>query len=523
MVTMKKTYFLIILHFFFSCNLQSQTWEWLQDFNSVHFSKTVIDDNGNSFTIIQFKDSINEVTYISPYGEDSLHTKIIKRNSNNILLWEKGLYCSGLSYPKIVFKNNSEAYLTGSFSGSLSSNDFNLTSNGERDIFLILIDNSGQFSVQNHFGGPGDEQGECAFDSRGYLIVAGGYTNSGTFGNLIYTGNTSQDFFLLQFDTNNNLVWSERAITPNTGGYCYGEQIKTDSQNNIYVTVSGDAILENNGSRVGAYYAAELCKFNSSGNYRNTFQIGSSYPYRRNQGWEIDDAGNVYYASVGGSAHTSYTSNIVKQDSLAQILWQNHYGVGDYGTPDFCITGFHLDKLGNYYFTAVGDSIVGATKKFIAKGNADDGSIIWKYYLEITHPQLATIETDANNNVYVASYFWDTLTIGSYSLFSIENTFFNPFLVKLAAEPIGISGKNATEALIFMYPNPSNGVFSILLPESNSKGDICIYDILGNCLQIQQITEAKEQVLDMSHNTKGVYFIEVQTGKERYNAKLIIN
>ncbi|MDF2436331.1 MAG: hypothetical protein K0Q95_707 [Bacteroidota bacterium] len=517
---MKKIYFLIICVLVVS-SVKSQTWEWLQDFETNQYALIEIDAQGNSYTLFQYKNSITELSNSNSYADSALHTRLIKRDAHNNLQWEKELFCTGLSRIRITLKNNSTAYLTGEFSGNLSCDNFSLNSNGGCDIVLIQIDNSGNFSLNKHFGGAGDERGTCAFDSRGYLIVTGGYTNSGTFGNLIYTGNTSQDFFLLQYDTNGNLLWSERAVTPNSGGYCVGSKIKTDIHNNIYVTISGDALLENNGVQVGAYYAEELCKFNSGGLYRHTYDIGSWYPLGYQQGWEVDNEGNVYYASVAGTYHTPYVSRIVMQDSLAQIIWQNNYGTGDYGRGDFYITGFHLDTQGHYFFTAEGDSLVGNTTQMIVKGNAGDGSIIWKYYQDITHPQFATIRTDNNNNLYVASSFRDTLSIGSSSIYSLTNIFFNPFIVKLAAEPIGIN-EFADASAISIFPNPSSGQFALGLTRLQTNSNVCIRDVLGNSIYNEKAT-SPEQIIDLSGKAKGVYFIEVQTGNEKVNRKIILN
>lgn len=517
---MKKTYTLILL--VVVINLTAQNWAWLQDFQTHGFTNTFIDPQGVSYTLVQYKNSFNESAYFSPY-DDSLHTKIITRDANNVLLWEKEFFCTGISRAKIAFKNSTEPYLTGSFSGTFVSPDLNMVSNGETDIFLIHLSNTGYFSLTKQFGGPGNELGVCAFDSRGYLIVTGGYTNSGTFGNLVYIGNSSQDFFLLQYDTNNNLVWSERAVTPNTSGYCFGDEIKTDSLNNIYVTISGDAMLENNnGISVGAYYASELIKFNSGGVYRKKFAIGSSYPSVYQKGWEIDNNGNVYYASVIGSAHTSYMSHIVKQDSLAQVLWQNYYGAGGYNTPDFYLTGFHLDSQGNYYFTAVGDSMVGTTNQLLSKGNSANGNVIWKYYQKITN-ESATIKTDINNNLYIASSFRDSLTLGSFNAYSSDPIYYNSFLTKMAAEPVGIKEIVKTANTLVVSPNPCNGYFTLQLNKMHANSLMYIYDIFGDCILSKKLDRPEDQLITLPVQAKGIYFVEVQNGAQKYSSKLIVN
>ena len=61
---------------------------------------------------------------------------------------------------------------------------------------------------------------------------------------------------------------------------------------------------------------------------------------------------------------------------------------------------------------------------------------------------------------------------------------------------------------IKIYPNPTTGIFSI-----ENKGaeiqKIKIYNLLGEQIMVEKISKDSKQVIDLSNQTKGVYFIEI--------------
>jgi N-acetylneuraminic acid mutarotase len=73
-----------------------------------------------------------------------------------------------------------------------------------------------------------------------------------------------------------------------------------------------------------------------------------------------------------------------------------------------------------------------------------------------------------------------------------------------------------------LSPNPATE--SLLIKTStNITTDVCVYDILGNCLLIAQMLNSSEKQIDLRDFTKGIYFVELKTGKKSLNKKIIIN
>jgi len=68
-----------------------------------------------------------------------------------------------------------------------------------------------------------------------------------------------------------------------------------------------------------------------------------------------------------------------------------------------------------------------------------------------------------------------------------------------------------------VYPNPSDGVFSIRTPYLNLK--YMVTSLQGNILEQGTLTENK---IDISSYPKGIYFLQLYTGKRTSVKKLIV-
>ena len=86
----------------------------------------------------------------------------------------------------------------------------------------------------------------------------------------------------------------------------------------------------------------------------------------------------------------------------------------------------------------------------------------------------------------------------------------------------GISQHSNSKLLI--SPNPSTtGMFSIDLSELSGKSNITIYDIIGNIVFTKETTSNTKQLIDLSAQANGSYFVSITTDAEVITKKIILN
>jgi hypothetical protein len=116
---------------------------------------------------------------------------------------------------------------------------FNLTSNGDRDVFIQKLDASGNFLWAKNIGGKGgDDVNNCALDNFGNIYLPGYFSDTVDFNpgpgvnNLISHG--FRDIYILKLNNAGSYVWSA-----GIGGSQYagsGWSIATNANGEVYST-----------------------------------------------------------------------------------------------------------------------------------------------------------------------------------------------------------------------------------------------------------------------------------------------
>lgn len=78
------------------------------------------------------------------------------------------------------------------------------------------------------------------------------------------------------------------------------------------------------------------------------------------------------------------------------------------------------------------------------------------------------------------------------------------------------------ETDIVITPNPSNGKFSIDLPENSNFNNLIIFDAAGRKIHAQEIVKNKMNI-NIENAKNGVYFMEFSGSKRTFNKKIVIS
>jgi len=245
---------------------------------------------------------------------------------------------------QITATENGNIFVTGMFrSSSISFDSFTLTKSGQRDLFLVRYDQSGQVywaasAVGSGFVWPWT----MVHDSQGNILLAGMFLSSNlTFGSYTLVNKGEDDIFLVKYNDGGTVEW---AVSAAGTGYDYAEDILTDEEGNIYMAGSfngpnitfGDQTFEGYPGDFDAY----LVKYTSSGNFLWGIIAGGDGDDRA-YGLDMDNDGNIYITGMFHSPTMHFGSTTLTKKGFYDmfvaafynqggVIWAKNAGETDY-------------------------------------------------------------------------------------------------------------------------------------------------------------------------------------------------
>ncbi|MBI1184483.1 T9SS type A sorting domain-containing protein [bacterium] len=283
-------------------------------------------------------------------------------------------------------------YTVGDFEATVDFNpgsaSFNLTSNGNNDIFIQKMDASGNFLWAESFGNQAtDFATGLVLDKAGNVYISGTFSISADFdpgaGTYTLTSAGVADVFVLKLSPDGDLIWA-RSFGGNDNDYA--NYITLDPDENILIT----------------------------GNFMGTADFDPG-------------TGTANLSALGGN-----DIFVVKLDPFGKLLWANSFG----GSGEDFGYAINADAKGNVfttgYFSETVDfdpgsgttslSSVGFADVFVHKMDAT-GKFLWARTFGGNSADVATcIITDASGNVYTAGNFLELVDFdpgaGNYDITS---------------------------------------------------------------------------------------------------------
>ncbi len=179
-------------------------------------------------------DSISLI--VSP--NDSL-AFLAKLSNNGIWQWVRtngGL--DGYRDNRITTDNENNIYVAGGFTETKSFGDSLITSRGGSDVYVAKYDNQGNFIYVTTAGSPLDDRAnDIAFDGLNHMYITGEFKAHAAFGKdtLNNNGNDDdRDIYVARMDKNGRFEWAKKAGS-NSGGD-RGNGIVVNGIGNVFVT-----------------------------------------------------------------------------------------------------------------------------------------------------------------------------------------------------------------------------------------------------------------------------------------------
>lgn len=128
---------------------------------------------------------------------------------------------------------------------------------------------------------------------------------------------------------------------------------------------------------------------------------------------------------------------------------------------------------------------------------------------------------EGNYNVTFSSLGYFSKTIYNVNVTNLTTTYLN---VQLRPVTYGVIPKISKAAMVF--PNPNNGTFQVFLPETrDDQIKAVVYNIFGEVVITNNFNLSQGSsniVIEMEGQSAGLYFLQIDIGKNTYTDKILL-
>lgn len=359
------------------------------------------------------------------------------------LNWVKHLGASGEGFTGVsmVIDSNKAVIVAGLFRGTADFDAgpgvFNMSSNGDQDLFITEYDSAGNFHWAKHLGGlQGDQVRQMKLDKHGNIVIMGMYQGTMDMDpgpGIVNATAVGSDAFVIKLDNNGNYIWSKQwqvysintmEIDINNNillGGDFGGPADFDPGAGVYTLTAGNI-----------YNDFFIFKIDENGNFKWAKQMPNQNTASMQElTMTSDSKGAVYMGgnftqsmdfdpSVGTYIMTSNGDNdgvVIKLDSNGIFSWAKQFG----GIATDKVWSVEIDNADNVLLTGQYNGTVdfdpgpavfnlnNATNRgcFIVKLNNSGNLIFAKTFTGEAFGECITF--DSGNNIYVSGGFYNTV------------------------------------------------------------------------------------------------------------------
>ncbi len=343
---------------------------------------------------------------------------------NPTLVWVKQMGGSSSDNGTAMAMDASgNVYTTGFFSQTVdfdpSDGTFNLTSNGEYDVFVTKLDAQGNFLWAKQIGGTNyDFPGNIAIDPNGNVLIGGSFRGTVDLnpGAGVFTVATpAQEAFLIKLNSDGEFIWAKNWGGNGSTAKNTVYSIAFDSSANIIIGGSFEGSNDLNPG-TGTFSVtpngtgdAYILKLESGGEFEWALAFGGETNYYTDavKTMVVDGSDNIV---ISGTFYGNYStfnlkdggSFYIKLDGTGKLIWSKQT-TGISGEVDS--HSLKLDKAGNAY-------IIG---KFGGTRDFDPGAGVFNITCSSGYYDIFILKLDASGNFVWAKGFGGSASLGGDS------------------------------------------------------------------------------------------------------------
>jgi len=407
---------------------------------------------------------------------------VLQINNHGDIIWEKVLGGSGLEKIRNIAICNDGGIIT---LGISTSDDGDITEHfGDYDLWMIKLNSFGVKQWDLSLGGIGYESGGSVkqTEDNGFIVV--GTTHGEGGGNYDTTcnfhgtpGGGFVDGWIIKLDSSRNIEWQQ----------CYGGSF-SDGLSNVLEVEDGYVVIGHTMSNDG-----DVSGLNGPPGPNSEYG-GDIWVFK------IDKTGTLIWQNCLGGSYNDYGRNIFTTSDGGFMV------VGATGSDDGDVEGYHGIDVGIYedVWLAKLDSLGNLTYQYCYGGGGRE--MIQRGVVQKSDfNYVITLGTDTDP-WQCGGQMWPDLRV-----------------VELFDSTVGIAVTATNSSTIEIYPNPTNSVLKIKLPQnfSFSNAGLELLSINGKTLLRKKLNSVFIE-LNVSKLNSGLYVIKVQNNRYLITQKFII-
>ncbi len=506
---------------------------------------------------------------------------IVKYNSAGAFVWAKSIGGIGNnSGTAIAVDVSGDLLVGGYFSGTANFNPGvgidNRVSNGMTDLFVLKLDNAGNYKWAITLGDIYSESvSAIKTDKSGNIFVGGlfsGHTDFDPSAGTATLDATQGGMFFAKYEANGNYKWAKNIGC--NGGSQYLNAMALDTAGNIYLAgaFNGPADFDPGPasfimpSTSSLLQDAFIARYDTGGNYVWAYHMGCTDDVTTAYGLALGKSGTinivgVFYSTVDfdpGSAINELSTTvpavhnifIAQYDLMGNYKWAKNIGSSTSGGGAAKGSSISIDSSDNMYITgyfsgttdfdpspAVANITAKQVDMFFAKYDIT-GNYKWAHSIVPTTGIIIggivaepAVTVDSKGSIYLTGSFVDTVNFNPFGIAQLSSLGnHDGFIAKYNDFPTSINDVSAQSSTWSVYPNPAGSYLTIHLDRFLAEdATIHLFNTLGQTIVTIQNAARLFQHNELNINLKqyaltpGTYYVQLVTKKETMQQQFIVH
>ncbi|QNF33636.1 T9SS type A sorting domain-containing protein [Adhaeribacter swui] len=473
---------------------------------------------------------------------------IVKSDKNGKKLWEKSFGGQEDDYLNKIIQTADGGYLLAGSTYSGKSGDKSQTSRGDRDYWVVKVDQQGTKEWDKRYGGSGSDELKQVLQLSSGAYVLAGTTNSPATGDISQPSLGKQDYWVIKINSAGTHLWNKRfggsadetlesIVLTQDGGFLLGGSSDSNNSGDKSENSKGGSDywlvrISDTGQKVwdktyGGSGEDKLMALASTGATTGNYILGGTSSSGK--------SGDKSQPNQGGKDYW-----ILQVFDTGKKMWDNRYG----GSGDDELRTIRLTAAGGYLLGGSSTSGANGNKSQDSQGASDywllqtnnKGEKEWDQRFGGSAKEELRAVVPTTDGGYLLGGRSDSGESGDRTQPSQGGTDY--WLVKIAPVSSSIVASREISSVeevgeappmqLNAYPNPFGDqlAISFTLPETQP-ATVLIYDSQGRAIATLFQGEAKaHQTYELnwqaSKKAAGLYFLQLQSATKKQQLKLLL-